>query len=170
MQALRRREQMTRYFELLPAAHHEHMRSIIAGVWLPIDAVLAHYRTMQALFPTQDEQVALGREVGDRMHQSILSTVAKLAVGIGATPWTGFRQVPKLWERTFVGGGMAIQKLGPKEALVEVVKLPLVSVPYFRTGFRGLLIGNCEGLSRGKAYVTELRLAGDTVSFRASWV
>jgi hypothetical protein len=68
----------------------------IAGLWLPIDAGLAHYRACDALGLSTLEQVAIGREVGDRIHGTFLGTMVRAARGAGVTPWVALGSARKL--------------------------------------------------------------------------
>ena len=61
-------------------------------------------------------------------------------------------------------------RLGPKEARIEGLGLPLSRIPYFRTAFRGLNEASCE-LFCAKAYAKEIGELCTPVSigFRVSW-
>jgi hypothetical protein len=116
-----------------------------------------------------DELLAMGEGVAIQSQESALSLALKLAAGSGVTPWTVLAQSRRFWDRAFKGSGVAVFKLGPKEARFEIVGWPLARIEYTRLSFRGILVG----LSRPfctKVYVTEI--AGHTpttVSYRMAW-
>jgi hypothetical protein len=96
---------------------------------------------------------------------------AKLAANTVVTPWTIFSQFQKLWDRVFVGGGVGVFRVGPKEARLELVQFPCCRYRYCRIGFRGVLLGMTE-LFCQKAYANEVAaLMTDTqAAMRLAWV
>jgi hypothetical protein len=169
IQALRARELLDQYFEELPREHHDAIRSMVAGVWVPLDLAQAHYSVLDRMITSEQQQLEMGRDVADRIHRTILATVARAATGAGATPWIALGMFPKLMERTFVGGGVSITKISPKDARLEVVRLSLLdSSPYFRNAFRGVIAGGIELFCR-RAFVNDLSRRGDVNAFKMSW-
>ena len=124
---------------------------MVAGVWMPIAFAEAHYGACDHLGYGPREFAAMGKDVGDRIHGTLLATAVRMARGAGATPWSIYAQFGRLWERIFIGGGLTVKKLGPKEAHVEVVGQPLVAIPYYRAAQRALFLGLIE-LFCEKAY------------------
>lgn len=168
--ALRERGLVDRYFELLPAERHPAILSLVAGVWVPADLALAHYRACDGLGVTPEQQQSIGDDVARRIHGSLLGTVVRMARSTGVTMWTGAAQFPRLWDRMFRGGGFAAVKLGPKELRVDVEQLPLVDVAYFRNGLCHTLRATCELFAR-TVYVraTPRREGSAAASLRISW-
>ena len=65
--------------------------------------------------------------------------------------------------------GISVIKVGPKDAVVEVVGLPLVAVPYFRVAMRGMFQAACELVCR-RAYVQEVHRKGAAnAGLRIAW-
>jgi hypothetical protein len=120
------------------------------------------------LVPSETDQIEMGRDVADRIHRTILATVARAATGVGVTPWIGLAQFPKLWERTFVGGGVSVTRVSPKDARVELVRLSLLETSYFRHALRGVMIAGVELFCR-RAFVVELGKRGDVHALKVSW-
>jgi hypothetical protein len=143
------------YLATLDPAWHEAILHAVAGVWLPIEAGLAHYTACDRLGFSVTQQLANGRAVGDRIQGTFLSSMVRAAKGVGTTPWSAVAYSGKLYSRLFEGGGICVTKLGPKEARVEIANNPLVSVSYFRNGLRGLYQVAIE-LFCSKAYVTDV--------------
>jgi len=168
IQALRGRGLFEKYFGELPRQHHDAIRSMVAGVWIPMELARAHYDALDRLIPSESDQFDMGRDVADRIHRTLLATVARAATGVGVTPWIGLAQFPKLWERTFVGGGISVTKITPKDARVELVRLSLLETSYFRNAFRGVMAAGIELFCR-RAFVTELPRRGEIYALKVSW-
>jgi hypothetical protein len=172
MQALRVHGLFDRYSEALAPVDRDRLVTMVAGVWIPMSLALAHYTACDTLGMSMGEQVTMGRDVGARVQGSLLGIVVRAAKGAGATPWTPLGYLDRLWDRVFAGGGgVRCAKLGPKEARVDLVGLPLLDVPYFRHAYRGTFHAGIELLCK-KAYVQEVRApdAPASASFRMSWV
>jgi hypothetical protein len=162
---------LDRYLALLPAEYHEPVLHSVPGVWLPIEIGVAHYRAAQSLGLSVDQQLAMGGAVADRVQNGLLGTLVRMAKTAGVTPWMGLEYVPKLWQRTFIGGGVAVYELGPKEARVECHGAPgLAELAYFRNGFRGMFASSGK-LFCSRIYVHDLMtfaLRG-VIGFRIAW-
>lgn len=171
LRALRTRGLEADYLSKLPSEHHVTMQALVAGVWVPMQLALAHYEACEALAIPGPEQVLIGNEVGDRIHGSFLGTMVRMASGAGATAWSGLAQCGRLWERTFEGGGVSVLRAGPKEAIAEMIGIPLARVPYFRSGLRGIFQRGVELFAR-RAYVVEVSkmTTPTSVGMRISWV
>lgn len=171
-QAIRARGLFDRYLSLLSGADRQALMSNVAGQWIPVEYALAHYRACDALGFTASEQVAIGTDVGERVHGTFLGVMVRTAKTAGVTPWTALNYSQKLYDRLFQGGGgISVVKLGPKEARAEVIGVPLVRVPYFRNGFRGLYQAGVQ-LFCEKVYTYETANIGmsDHFAVRISWV
>jgi hypothetical protein len=170
LQSLRSHGLFDRYVPLVDVEFRETITTCVAGVWLPIRVGLAHYAACEALGIAAADQVAIGHEVADRIQGSLLGLFVRSARGAGATPWTVLTQLDRLWDRVFLGGGGPyVTKRGPKEARVELIGLPLLSVPYFRHAYRGAFLAGLELLC-ARVYVHEEPKRVDaTAAFRVSW-
>lgn len=172
IQSLKQHSLYDRYVAQLDAQNRETLLSMVAGVWLPMDVGMSHYIACEALGLSVAEQVQIGREVNDRIQGSLMGVLVKTAKNVGATPWTPLESSARLWERTFQGGaGVCVTEVGPKEARVELVGLPILDILYFRHAYRGAFLGALE-LFAQKVYVSEIRSAAASgeVRFRISWV
>jgi hypothetical protein len=161
---------MDRYLANLPVRYHDAVAGSVAGVWLPIEVAVAHYEACDALQLAPEEQVAIGRQVTELVHKTSYSLAIRLVKEAGVTPWACLALQKRLWQRVWEGGDVAVFKLGPKEARVEVAGWPCSRVPYIRRGLRGLLIGQSELFCR-KAYANEIpHLCTDTtLGYRVAW-
>ena len=169
--ALRERGYGDAYLAHLDPAYKEQLLAVVAGVWLPMDVARAHYTACDALALPTEELVEIGAGATRRANATALSFAVRLARETGVTPWTILAQVQRIWDRTSKGGGVAVFKLGPKEARIEVVGYPLAYLRYNRITFRGI-VGAVVELFCQKAYVREIARACDarSLAFRLSWV
>ena len=159
-----------RYFGALAPQFHETMRGALAGVWLPFDVAIAHYRACDALGLTAEQQADMGRAVEQRIRGTLLGTAVRMAKGAGVTPWLVLPQLQRFWERAFDGGGLTVIKSGPKDARIDVVRFPLNDIAYFRHSLRGVCCGIVD-LFCTRAWMQErpgIRPAGGS-SFRIQW-
>jgi hypothetical protein len=163
---IRARGHGDRYFELLEPEHHEAMRSIVPGGWAPAALGMAHYGACDRLGLSFEEQYAIGHDVGARVQQSLLGTLLRLAKESGATPWTFFGNIEKLWERLMRGSAVGVWETGPKDARIELHECPLARYAYCRNGWRGIMAGMAEQVSR-RVFVTEVRDASNDDTFVA---
>jgi hypothetical protein len=170
LNALRRRGLMAKYESLVPPAEKEAILHCVAGVWLPMSVGIAHYTTCNALGLSAVEVYEIGMDVSVQVQATFLATLAKMARSAGVTPWTGLSQFPRLWDRVLDGGGVAVHRVGPKDARIEIAALPLVDIPYFRAAFRGFIVAGCNIFST-KAYGKDVpQVAGDgRAAYRLSW-
>jgi hypothetical protein len=168
---LREADRFDEYQARLPLEHRETLLNMVAGAWIPIDVALAHYETCNALALPLDRQVANGRATFDKTRGTLLGTMLRMARESGMTPWSVFPYYQRFWERGYDGGGIAVTRLGPKEARLDLVQFRLVECPYYRHAVRGLATGVLE-LFCQKAYVTERpgMRSPASVSFRMQWV
>jgi hypothetical protein len=170
--SLRRHDLFDRYVALLSPAHREAVLSSVAGQWLPIAVGRAHYHACDQLGLTPAQQVQIGGEVSIKIHDTFLGVVIRTAKQAGVTPWILLSRGHQMYSRIFEGGGgIRVIRYGPKEARADIVGIPLLTIPYFRNGLRGIYQGAIS-LFCVQAYVQEMsREAGPTrASLRLSWV
>lgn len=170
LRSIRERNLLESYLAHLPREHHDAVLSTVVGVWLPAEIAVAHYAACDRLGLTEQEQVAIGAEVGRHAQGTVLSVAVSLAKGAGVTPWTIMTRFPSAWQRIWKGGGISVIKLAPKDARIEIAGWPCARVPYARVALRGVISGLVE-LFCEKAYARELRALCTqmTLAYRVSW-
>jgi hypothetical protein len=143
---------------------------MVAGQWLPMRVAMAHYEACDRLQLSTEELVAVGEAATRRANATSLEFVVRLATAAGADVWTVFAQAQRMWERTCRGGAVAVFKLGPKEARIEVAGYPLSRYRYNRVTMRGIISG-IAGLFCSKLYIHEIGSQCTTtdLTFRVSW-
>jgi hypothetical protein len=168
--SIRERGYDAKYFELLEPEYLDAMKSIVPGAWAPAALGMAHYSACDRLGLSTDEQYDIGHEVGARIHQGFVGTLVRLANQSGATPWTLFSSIERLWNRMLHGSAIGVFETGPKDARLELHMCPLARFDYCRHGWRGMVAGILEPVTR-RVYVTDLRGEGSNDRFVAqiSW-
>lgn len=168
--ALRERGYGDAYLAAVDPAYAERLASLVAGVWLPMDVARAHYAAADSLGLSTLELIDIGASATRRANATALSFAVRLARGAGANPWTMLAQVQRVWDRTSKGGAVAVFKLGPKEARIEVVGYPLAYLRYNRITFRGICSALLE-LFCQRVYIREVARLCDhrSLGFRVSW-
>lgn len=168
---LRARGYEERYFAELAPEHREAISYTPAGVWMPAAQAEAHYGACDRMHLATHEILEIGNEVAKLTQKSVLAMILRLAKGAGTTPWALFANVDKYWMRIFQGSGVAVFKLGPKEARFEVAGCALARSSYWCVGLRGLLTSVTLPFTQ-KVYLRDIpHLASPTTcAFRISWV
>ena len=171
LRALRERGYFDQYLELLPKELHDPVLGSVAGTWLPTSVALAHYTACDSLGLSMSELIEIGREVTRQVHGTVLGFLVRLAKGAGVSPWAVLPRLGDLWDRVWIGGGVSVIKLGPKEARIELAGWPCAATLYTRVAMRGVVAALFE-LFCARAYVNEVpRLCTKTMlAYRLSWV
>ncbi len=171
LQALRHRGLYEAYCARLDRHFADEILTTVAGMWLPLAVARAHYAACDLLQAEEPEVIDLGMEVGDRVHGTFLGAMLRSARTVGATPWTALAQSRRLSDRLFAGGGgIAVFRRGPKDAVVSMEGNGLCDVAYFRTGVCGVFRAALR-LFVSRLYVTEapgMHRAG-AMALRISW-
>jgi hypothetical protein len=157
------------YQQALAREHREAVLGAIAATWLPLEVALAHYAACDALGLSVEQQVQAGRGTFTGARPTLLGTAVALARTAGFTPWQAFPLYQRFWDRGCDGGGVTVVQVGPKDAHITIVQVPLMASAYFRNGLRGLCAGLTE-LFCQRAYVTERSHATPgTLAVRVQW-
>jgi len=147
LMSLRAHGLFERYDALQTSPHRHKIMNLIAGEWLPMEVAYAHYEACDALGLSVDEQIAIGKDVSRRIHETFLSLIVKAARGVGMTPWVLLPKGKAMQSRLCKGGGIRIVKVGPKAVRVEFARLPHLAIPYVRHGLLGLYTAAIELLA-----------------------
>jgi hypothetical protein len=145
--SLRERGLFERYDALQTSPHRQKILNLVAGEWLPLEVGFAHYQACDALGLSESEQVAIGKDVSRRVHETFLNLIVKAARGVGVTPWLLLPRGNTMNSRLCVGGGVRIWKVAPKSVRVELARMPHLVVPYVRNGLVGLYAAAVELLA-----------------------
>ena len=170
LQAMRERDLNDAYFATLDPSFHEAIRTFTPQSWVEMPLAQAHYQTMDKLVPHDDEVVAIGRAVGDRVQKSYIATLIRGLRATGAVdPVRIMSRAPSSSQRIFRGGGLKVTQTGPKDVVVEFLAVPLCSVRYFRWGFAGVIQGGLQLVTR-QVYVNPRQTSDNSMVLKVSWV
>jgi hypothetical protein len=172
IEAIRKSGRYDAYLVHLAPGVREQVAFAVAGVWLPMSAARAHYAAIDALGIPDAEAVDNGSSVGSRLNGTFLGTAFKVAGEAGATPWVPLARAGTIVDRVFRGGGgLQVERLGPKEARVDLVGIPLCSSAYFRGALRGQIQAGCELFCR-RCYARQIEVhpaVEGAAALRVSW-
>jgi hypothetical protein len=147
--SLRARGLFERYDALQTSPHRETILKCVAGEWLELEVGRAHYEACDALRLSVEEQIAIGKDVSRRIHDTFLKLIVNMARSVGVTPWLLLPKGNVMQSRLYVGGGIRISKLGPNSARVELARITLLGIPYVRHGLLGIYTAAVELLATG---------------------
>jgi len=169
--ALRERGLYDNWAAALDERTREAITTTIAGVWMPIDVVVRHYRACEGLGLSHDDAFAIGLSVGKRVQATMLHLVRHVAQEIGVTPWTIGAQYDRIFSRMFEGGGFRMLKDGPKDAVIEMLQIPLAEFGYFRSAFCGVNQAGMH-LFAARSYVRIIpgSVTDSSFAIRVQWV
>ncbi|HEY1694884.1 MAG TPA: hypothetical protein VGG39_22090 [Polyangiaceae bacterium] len=159
------------YCRGLDDEHRDTILQVVAGVWLPLETGLAHYRAGDSLRLSGDAVAKLGAATFARVQGTLLGTVLRMANGAGVTPWTVMPHLQRFWDRAYRGGVLQVTRMGPKDARLEIARSSLTDSHYFRHAIRGLTASVCS-LFCQKVFVQEApgQRPPGTMALHAQWV
>jgi hypothetical protein len=130
IQTLRAKGLYERYVDLLSPQLRQEIMSLVAGLWIPSELALEHYRTMDQLHLSKSAIEAIGAEVAERGSKTVLSRGSAVSSG-EATPWDRLVMAHRNLDNNWRGSDMMISKEGPNDATFVWAGQPCASVPYF---------------------------------------
>jgi len=137
IQTLRAHGIYDRYSELLSPGLRQEMMSLVAGLWIPGELALEHFRTMDKLGLSKSTIEAVGAEVAERGAKTTLAVVP--GAKSERDPWkmlvTSHRNLDTNWR----GSDIMVVKEGPQHAVVIWAGQPCASIPYFVTSWGAFL-------------------------------
>jgi len=168
LKTLEERDLFDAYFQHLAPRSHNEIRALIAGAWYPIDLAIDHYRACEALGVTRAEQLALGKGVGQKQDRTLFQSILSLAKQAGATPWLPLSMLGKIQDRVFLGGALAVYKLSPKDAEIDLHGFSVLQFKYVQNAYCGMFQNTCESFCR-KAYMKVHTFTPAKTTFSLSW-
>jgi hypothetical protein len=170
VKAVRATGQFAAYERSLLREHKDTVLHAVAGTWIPVEVAAAHYDACDAAGFSEGAAFANGRHTFESAGNVIFGNVLTRAKSSGVTPWALLEQFPRFWERSYDGGAVGVNRVGPKEARVHILRSLLLESAYYRSALRGVVASAIDLLSV-RAYVVEkpgLRPSG-TVTLRVQW-
>ena len=159
-----------KFQELLPEHLRKYLTTMTAMDWLPLDDALEVYATLDRLELNASEQVELGRTVSAANNGLVITTLSRLAGGVGVTPWFALQHAHRTWLRSNRGGAIAVYKIADKACRLEFWQVPLARSPFFVTSMRGAIAVGIEPFCK-RLVVSELATytTSDGFALRLAW-
>jgi hypothetical protein len=162
-----------RYFSLLDPQNHRDIREVVPLSWLSMELALSHYQVMEQLYPTPNEQIENGKATAERTQNTYVRTIMRALKSTGRVdPLELLTRLGHATGRSVRGGGaVAAYRTGPKDARVELVGFPFLSVSYARYGWQGMFESTL-GLAATRMFARQdMRFErADRVAYLLSWV
>jgi hypothetical protein len=170
IQTLRANGLYERYVELLSPRLRQDIMSLVAGLWIPGELALEHYRTMDRLALGKSTIEAIGAEVAERGAKTVL-VAGRLARHADPTPWDMLVLSHRNLDTNWRGSDIMISKEGPQEALITWAGQPCASVPYFVTSWGAFLRAAVSGYCRTATHrIMHEQCTPTTMVLHLSWV
>lgn len=142
------------YFATLAPEHHDAIRGLVVNDWIPMALALAHYGALETMGLAGEVARDNGRKVADRVQKSYLATLVR-ALGVGITPWSILPRTQSVLDRLLLGSTVAVYKVGPKDARIEMHGIPIARYAYVRSGWSGMIEGGLDLVCR-KSFVKDV--------------
>jgi hypothetical protein len=139
-----------RYLELSPREHRESVGHVLAVSWVPIEVVTTHCRVCDELALSDRQLIDMGQRLGVQMFENFLGSALRAVRGAGmdSAIWFALRQIDRVWPRIYAGGSCCVLKRGPKDAVLEVLGLPVASSRTFRLMHHAFLQGLSSAITK----------------------
>jgi hypothetical protein len=162
------------YEAQLPAEHREAIVFALASSWLPAELLKVHFETVDTLNLSDVQLSRIGETVGAQILDSLFGSIVRAArqAGAEAGPWIALRQLDRIWDRMFQGGGAAVIQTGPKDAIIEVLGMPVATSRFFRISHSAFIRGAML-LSAKACFVKPVparKPTADSFAVSVSWV
>ncbi len=159
-----------RYLDAMTADVRHAITMLDAADWAPMSVVMPHYAALDALGMSHEARLALGGWVSGHINGVVLSTIARLAGGVGLSPFVPLSRAAKLFARNFRHGAVGVYKIGAAEARMEVLGCPMAASISHREHVVGALAHGAEPFA-SHVQVIELSAARTASSYaiRVKW-
>jgi hypothetical protein len=156
------------HYERQLIEHRDAILSAIAGVWLPVEVVRAHYEACEKL-SISDSEYLLMVKTGSRVRQAWFSRLIAEAQHPQATPCTALLLMHRGWPRAVEGGAVGVSRLSDNRGRIDYVSCSLFEIPYFRRAVR-FMIQFLVAHNTARATVRELpERKAHTCSYLVDW-
>jgi hypothetical protein len=169
LDALRFHGHYQRYLGVL-REHRDEILSCVAGSWLPMPIVRAHYRACDALDLSEDQISQITRGPGARVRRAWYSRLIAAAEQAQKDPWSILGQLDRTWRRGANGGAAAVIRLASREARVEYVGCELFRIAYYCQAVRFTLLSLVERFGAGSSVRMLPKHGLDEGHFLLHWV
>jgi hypothetical protein len=121
-----------RYVQMIAPEALEALQAHLAPGWVPIEIAHAHYAACERLGLSNAQAGRLGRNIGDRVQQTLFVSRAKSARDPDFDLWKVTPSMHRIWARIYQGGSVQVTRLGPRELSLEQAGFVLNRYAYYR--------------------------------------
>lgn len=151
-------------------SYRTELLSCVAGSWLPMHVVRAHYEACQTLGFSEQDALSMAVGEGGEVRRTWHASVIGAAKRDDATPWAVFANLHKLWLRGANGGACAVYRAGDHQARIEYVGCELFDIPYFRHAVRAVLVIFAGHVCPELRIVTLPQQEPGEISYQLRWI
>ena len=122
------------YAGRITPAHRDTIGQALASTWVPVESVLAHYQALDGLGLTDSQMGRMCEPLGANVYQTVFAALLRVArnAGVAMRIWAVLSQTDRIVARLYHGGGCAVTKVGPKDAVLELRGVPFAESRSFR--------------------------------------
>ena len=130
------------YAATIDPKHLECLLQALASAWVPAEAAMAHFETLDRMRLSDSQITALNEPLGATLYQTIFGALLRMARNAGAEGvWAGLKQSDRIVSRFYRGGGFVLEQVGPKDAVLELTGFCFAESRSYRVGHCGFLRG-----------------------------
>jgi hypothetical protein len=156
------------FWRVLPAAHRDALRELVAASWVEVAVGNAYYTALDSLALSTDQMILIGRQAAERVQSAFIATLIRGMRG-AVTPATVMSRMDTLWARSFRGGAVRVVEEGPKDMRVEVHGAEFLGLRYTRVALTGYYEQTLASTAK-RIYVRELAApAQRAAAWLVSW-
>lgn len=162
------------YIARLPDPHRETLVHALAASWVPVEASVAHFETLDSMMLSDAQIAHMSEPMGASFFESIFGGILRSIrnAGADAGAWIALKQADRVYGRMYQGGGVRVSQVGPKDALIEVSGLAFAHSRGFRVSHSAFVRG-VVSLSTKSCFCRAQQPAGapsDSFTLALSWV
>lgn len=148
IEVLKRLGYFERYLTFLPAEHRDRVLYAISASWVPVDIVMAHAVACDAMKLTEAELMSQGECIANMLSETLFATMIRAGRRMGVEgAWTFLKQTGRLFPRMYEGGRCTVLRVGPKDAIVELIGNPLFASRQYMANHQGYMQGLVKSFS-----------------------
>lgn len=174
LQQLKELSLYERYLALSPPDHRENVGHVLAVSWVPIELIARHCQVCDELGLSDRQLADMGERLGLQMFENFIGSALRAARGAGmdGATWFALKQVDRVWPRIYVGGACCVLKRGPKDAVLEVLGMPVATSRTFRVMHHAFLQGLSSAVTKASVVRSTRPRVMDphTLATSFSWV
>jgi hypothetical protein len=133
LQSLKEASLFDAYCARLPAARRDELLYALVSSWLPVELAHIHNAACDGLKLSDRELYKHGEMICNQLSGTLYAAIFRASRRIGVIdPWQLLLPSDRLFQRLYIGGSWSVLKLGPKDVVLEVRGLPMLTSRFYR--------------------------------------